>query len=105
MFDDVVEIKLARGALKNVDSVPEEIWEQILESMENTFACHDPEKIYGETIDEITGLAVPRFRFKWNDWRVGYCVTNIFMGKRVYIYCCFPRGIFYDVLKKKGIRL
>lgn len=104
MFE-AVEIKLVRGAVKNISSVPPEIWEEILCQMETVFDAHPPDQAYGETIKKIEDVAVPRFRFRYGCWRVGYCVDRIFLGKRVVIYCCFHRDIFYDVLKKIGIRL
>ncbi len=104
MFE-AVEIKLARGAVKNIATVPPEIWEEILDQMEAVFDDHAPDRAYGETIKEIEDVAVPKFRFRHGSWRVGYCVDRVFMGKRVVIYCCFHRDIFYDVLKKIGIRL
>ena len=104
MFE-TVEIKMARGAFKNIAAVPPGVWEEILVEMEEIFDAHAPDRAYGETIKEIEGVDIPKLRFKYGCWRVGYSVDRIFMGKRVVIYCCFHRDIFYHALRKIGVGL
>ena len=100
-----VEIKLARGSIPQIrKNVPPDVWEKILDRMEEVFAEHEPDIAYGETIKPLKFMAVPEFRFRFMGWRVGYCVEIGWLKKRVVIYRCDERDKFYSYVRRLGRR-